>query len=189
MSHPAPEVAARPASAEEIPAAAARLLEAGQRCGWATGATYARGTDLDGEAPKERRVRHVFADPEQAGKQYEMRSTGEHVVVDSVVVRLQRAGVRLACTWVDGAFAQGWTRTGGRFTTSAQVIEYVDGVPHAHPMSAQELAREVREAMRPRKLKAGTTSRTHVEACTHVAQRRGFTLAQVGDALRAAGEL
>lgn len=189
MSHPAPVVPARPASPEELPAAAARLVEAGERCGWMVAATYAQGTDLDGDAPKQRSVRHVFADPEQAGKQYEMRKTGEHVVVASVLVRLQRAGVRLACVWVEGAYAYGWSRTGSRFTTAAQVLALVDGTPHMHPMSAAELAREVREAMRPRKLKAGVVAREHIEACRHVGERRGFTLEQMGAALRAAGDL
>jgi len=88
MTHPAPEVASRPAAPAEIPSGAGRFAAAAQAAGWAViPATYARGT-LPGEAG---------------------------TVVDSVVVRvLYRDGTRAAARWIDGYFDVAWWLPVGR---------------------------------------------------------------------------
>jgi len=43
VSHPAPEVTARPAAAEEIPTGAKRVMKAALAAGWEVNPTYARG--------------------------------------------------------------------------------------------------------------------------------------------------
>lgn len=85
---PAPEVGVRDAAAHHLPTAARSLLVAAQAHGWASKATYARGTAPD-----------RYGEP------------GE--VVDSIVVRLQRGPVILVATWWDKRFHSGWLKTPG----------------------------------------------------------------------------
>ena len=65
---------------------AARLAEAGEEAGWAVDLTYARGTRLG-------------------------RNGMPGTVADSVAVRLGRGDSRAVATFLDGAFATGWTWT------------------------------------------------------------------------------
>lgn len=188
--HPAPEIPARPAQPEEIPAGARKVLEAAQRWGWSTRCTYARGTDraTDG-TPKERVERRAVDDPEKAGKQHEQVRTGELVVVDSVLVVITRAGDRLAGAWIDGTFAYGWSARCDRIASSTSMLECVIGVAHTRPVAPRELVDAVADAMRPRKLKAGVVTRSHAEACMHVAQRYDVEVQALGEVLRAVGAM
>jgi len=99
--HPAPETLCRPARPEEIPASAQRLLGA-FRGPWEATVTYARGTTLG-----------------RLGK-----------VVDSVVIRAHKPGVRLWAAWLDGKYhaAMVSDSEGPRRLSALQVRAYVQAV-------------------------------------------------------------
>lgn len=96
--HPAPEVPARAARPDEIPASAQRLLGA-FRGPWEAEVTYARGTTLG-----------------RLGK-----------VVDSVVIRAHKPGARLWVAWLDGKFHSSMVTDseGARRLSALQVRSYV----------------------------------------------------------------
>lgn len=78
--HPAPEVPCRDAETQEIPRSAQSMALLAYKHGWSVRTTYARGT--------------------------KMLATGKPGnVVDSIAVRLQRPGWRVAAIWIDGKFS------------------------------------------------------------------------------------
>jgi hypothetical protein len=79
VPHPAPEVPARDAMSDEVPATAQRLAAAATAARWEWRVTYARGTPLLG---------------------------GD--LVDSIVVRLRSRHRMAVGVWVDGKFKSGW---------------------------------------------------------------------------------
>lgn len=82
---PPPEVWARAAKPDEVPAAARRFAQAAVAAGWSALTRYARGT-----APKSR-VDWTPGD-----------------VVDSVLVQAYRSGVLVSATWEDGKSTGAW---------------------------------------------------------------------------------
>lgn len=106
----APEVWARPATAEETPRGAKALRKFAELHGWKADVRYARGT-RDGRPPR---------------------------VVGTVSVRLRRDGVRAWAVWADGKFdaAQIWypggVPQGVNVTTLREhMAQVVDGVEPA----------------------------------------------------------
>lgn len=105
MSHPAPEVAARDAVADEMPTGAARLVKLAESLGWAVTATYARGTDINRQG----------------------KSTK---VVDSIVVRLAYGNTGAVSAWLDGSHwtSYHWTRgTAAQHCGARDVVALVKG--------------------------------------------------------------
>jgi hypothetical protein len=80
---PAPEVVAREANAEEVPASAKRLAKRAEEVGWTVGVVYSRGT-----TPQ--------------GAKWEPGP-----VVDTVAVRARRGDRAVVALWRDGKFAGG----------------------------------------------------------------------------------
>ncbi len=97
---PAPEVRARVARPEEIPAAARRLAQAAAANGWAVMTHYARGT-----APKSR------------------SDWAPGAVVDSILVRCLRSGLLIAAYWEDGKSTGAWVATSGMGQRSVNVTQ------------------------------------------------------------------
>lgn len=72
-----PEITARPAELDEIGKTAKSLMLLARKRGWIVRTTYARGTLVRSKSS---------------------------AVADSIAVRMQRPGIRLAALWYDGSF-------------------------------------------------------------------------------------
>jgi hypothetical protein len=83
--HVAPEVAARPATVDEIPRMARALAACAREHDWTVLVTYARGTTLP------------------------TRSQPCGMVVESIAVRMARASEAAAAVWIDGRFCSAMT--------------------------------------------------------------------------------
>ncbi len=89
-----------------VPKGARSLWKAAERCGWTVCATSAAGTPIDAQGRPQHVTKRVpTGEVTPNGKQrVEVVVTDELLVVQSVVVRLRRAGVRLVAIYEDGSF-------------------------------------------------------------------------------------
>jgi hypothetical protein len=111
VPHPAPEVPARDAMPNEVPATAQRLAAAATAARWEWRVTYARGTPLLG---------------------------GD--LVDSIVVRLRSRYRMAAGVWVDGKFKSGWHWSAAHSASVAEgysQVGYRDLVKHVKGSDGQ----------------------------------------------------
>jgi len=103
IHHPAPEVPARPATEDEIPTGAKRLIKAARAADWDTRVTYARGTALPSAATRS------VARPAKvvACVMVTFRRVPPYTVAvgDAAVPAVERA----VATWIDGAFDTAYT--------------------------------------------------------------------------------
>lgn len=121
-----------------LPQSPRALLAAAQAAGWSTWTTRTTGTPVDAAGVPARLTRRVpLVDPQTGApvmtegtpktkprQRVEVVVTDEHVVVDSVVVRLRRGTERLAAGWEDGRFRFGLA-PGLRTLTATQLAERV----------------------------------------------------------------
>lgn len=97
--HPAPEVPARPARAEEIPSSARKVIKPAVAVGWDLRMSYARGTAMGAN-----------------GKPLVVKqSDGTKVpkVVESVMVQGRHGDRRFTAVWEDGSYWIGFVAGGG----------------------------------------------------------------------------
>ncbi len=119
MSHPAPQVAARVARVEQVPAAAARMAEAAAANGWEVSVTFARGTDMTAAGEVAMRTIDEIV-PEQYTPTGRPKVTKVPVgprVVDSIAVRCARDDRVLVAIWHDGRFCTALERTIGKLSS------------------------------------------------------------------------
>jgi hypothetical protein len=104
---PAPEVPARPATAEEIPVTCKGLAKLALGNGWHVSTTYARGTK-----------------PQARNKWI----PGE--VVDRVVLKAWRGPVKIVVAWEDGKAKNAWLLSDGTaFASNTTAARAILGIP------------------------------------------------------------
>lgn len=127
-----------------LPQSPRALLAAAEAAGWTSWTTRVTGTPVDAAGVPSRLTRRIpLVDPQTGApvmtegtlnpdgtvktkprQRVEVVVTDEHVVVDSVVVRLRRGAERLAAGWEDGRFRFGLA-PGLRTLTATQLAERV----------------------------------------------------------------
>ena len=192
--HPAPQVQAREANADEIPATVAKLLERAESAGWVITVRYARGCSVDGAGRTQQVVERVKLDEAariETGKTYELHPTGEPRVIESLAVLFehgrrgdQRYGYRAwQAWWHDGSLSSAISREGQRVEAVGELDAALLGRRHEQPHAPRDILAAWAEKQKPTaaQRKAGRAGRSALEAGKVTAERYGITLEQLGE--------